>query len=205
MNRTILVAFAAITLVTAAARASNQSDCHSTKEPAVALVACADIIANEQSDAKMRALAYAVRGKLYHRAGDFDTAIAELTRGIELDRQYAVLFSSRGASYVGKGDAERAIADFTEAIRLDPKDLEPFVNRAVIHFGANDHAHALADMDAAIRLAPKMAMLYTYRAKMHLDAGDAEKAAADFRQVLKLDPGNKEAAAMLSDLGMGAK
>lgn len=67
---------------------------------------------------------YNDRGLAYHNKGDYDKAILEYTKAIELDSGAAKAYSNRGVAYCNKEDYGRAITDFTRAIELDP-DIAP--------------------------------------------------------------------------------
>ncbi|HEX6094726.1 MAG TPA: tetratricopeptide repeat protein [Thermoanaerobaculia bacterium] len=191
--------------VSTLALADDRTDCTQSEDHAVVAAACGRLIADQASTAEVKAVAHANIGNSHRRQQEWDSAIGEYTKAIELNPKLAALYFNRGVARYGKGDAKSAIADFGEAIRLDPKDPQAYVNRAIMQFEGDAHAPALADMDAAIKLAPKMAMLYTYRGKIHLAAGNADKAIADFQQVLKLEPANADAKALLADLGVEVK
>ena len=52
--------------------------------------------------------------------GDYDRAIADYDRAIQLKPDYADAYVGRGVAYGEKGDYDRAIADFDRAIQLKP-------------------------------------------------------------------------------------
>ena len=54
------------------------------------------------------------------RKGDYDRAIADYDRAIQLKPDYAEAYVNRGWAYNAKGDYDRAIADFDRAIQLKP-------------------------------------------------------------------------------------
>ena len=60
------------------------------------------------------------RGTENHHRGEFDLAIAEYTRAIELDPTIAWAFNDRGAAHLMKEDFDAALTDLNEGIRLDP-------------------------------------------------------------------------------------
>ena len=53
--------------------------------------------------------------------GEYDEAISDATKAIELDSEYADSYSTRGASYDKLGAHEKAISDYTKALELDPE------------------------------------------------------------------------------------
>jgi tetratricopeptide (TPR) repeat protein len=59
---------------------------------------------------------------LTERKGDYDRAIADFNKAIELDPKDAIAYGGRGFAYSSKADYDRAIADLTKAIELDPKN-----------------------------------------------------------------------------------
>ena len=74
------------------------------------------------------------RGLTYYDLGDFDGAITEFSRAIQLDDRHARAFAFRALSYGYTGNTARAQSDLQNAIRLkaDPK-LIAEVRRALQH------------------------------------------------------------------------
>jgi tetratricopeptide (TPR) repeat protein len=60
---------------------------------------------------------------------DIDTAIAELSRQIELNDSDAGLYVLRGNLYMDKQDYEQAVNDFTKAIEINPDEVAAYNNR----------------------------------------------------------------------------
>ena len=52
---------------------------------------------------------------------EFEKAINDYTKAINLNSDYANAYSNRGIVYTIKEDFDRAIADFDTVLRLDPK------------------------------------------------------------------------------------
>lgn len=65
-------------------------------------------------------MAYANRGIVHRHKGDYDRAIADYSKAIELNPQYADAYYNRAIAYQHKGDNDRAAADANRAIALDP-------------------------------------------------------------------------------------
>ncbi len=66
-------------------------------------------------------MAYNNRGTAYIWKGDYDRAIADYTKVIEIDPRNAMAYHNRGVAYTRKGDHHRAIADSSKAIEIDPR------------------------------------------------------------------------------------
>ena len=59
---------------------------------------------------------YCGRGVAYADKGDFDAAIADYNKTIELNPANADVYDHRGNAYIGKGNFGAAIVDFSKAI-----------------------------------------------------------------------------------------
>jgi tetratricopeptide (TPR) repeat protein len=94
-------------------------------------------------------LLYFSRGKSLLALKDFDAAIADFDKAIELHKTGKIedYFFERGIAHLEKKEYDKAIGDWTEVINLDPKSHGAYHNRAVAYaqMGRKD----LAEMDFA--------------------------------------------------------
>ena len=66
-----------------------------------------------------------LRGGAYlDKKGDYDQAIADFSRAIELNPDNAEYWHDRGAAYFRKGDYDQAIADYAHACQLAPGNVQ---------------------------------------------------------------------------------
>ena len=70
------------------------------------------------------AVAYNNRGNVYRNLGQYQQAIADYDKAIELNPNDAVAHNNRGHAYADQGQYQQTIADFDKAIELDP-DVAP--------------------------------------------------------------------------------
>ena len=75
----------------------------------------------------------------YYKKGEVGRAIAEYTKAIELNPNYATAYNNRGATYAEKDDYERAIKNYTKAIDLKPNYAEAYANRGNAYFKRDDY------------------------------------------------------------------
>jgi tetratricopeptide (TPR) repeat protein len=104
--------------------------------------------------------AYNNRGTAWFYKGDYDRAIADCTRALELNPQYAEAYNNRGTAWFYKGDYDRAIADCTRALELNPQYAEAYNNRGTVRFYKGDYDRAIADCTRALELNPQYAEAY---------------------------------------------
>lgn len=116
---------------------------------------------------------YSARGLAYWFASEYDRALADQTRAIQLDPKNAAYVGERGRTNIWKKDYIAAIADFSDAIRLNPDSGYFYGQRASAHFSRLDYSRALGDYDQAIRLTPSDLTYYRARADVAVARADA--------------------------------
>lgn len=131
---------------------------------------------------------YFNRGNTYHDKGNFDRAIGEYTKAIELKLDYTEAYYNRGHVYHRKGDFDQAIANYSEAINLNPEYANAYNNRGVAYYNKGDYEKAIADLNRAIDLRPDDAKTYYGRGDAYGDLGEFDKAIEDYNTAIELKP-----------------
>ena len=80
---------------------------------------------------------YTNRGMAYRDKGDFDCAIDDFNKTIQLNRNDANAYHNRGLAYSRKGEIGHAIKDFTKAIELKSDFAKAYYDRGLVwsHLG----------------------------------------------------------------------
>jgi len=133
---------------------------------------------DELKDAKL----YNNRGAAYGEKGQYDQAISEFNKAIEINTRYSKAYNNRGIVYRRKGQYDRAISDFNKAIEINPLDAEAYNNMAWLF--ATAKAPGFRNGKRAVELALKACELSDWKKAEHLDtlaagyarAGDFDKA-----------------------------
>ena len=95
---------------------------------------------------------------------DYNGAISDYTKAIELDPDYADAYNNRGLSKFKLEDYKGAIADYTKVIELKPDDAATFYNsRGILKKKLKDYDGAITDYNKAISLNPDFAEAYKNR------------------------------------------
>ncbi len=119
---------------------------------------------------------------------DYDKAIADCSKAIELDPTLAEAYSYRGRAFNEKGDFGKGIADCSKAIELDPNDYDAYHNRGFSYYGKKDYDKAITDWSKVIELRPDFSIPYEYRGLAYNAKRDYDKAIADWSKAMELDP-----------------
>jgi tetratricopeptide (TPR) repeat protein len=151
--------------------------------PADALHDLDDIIAHDSADA----IAYLNRGTAKQQLGDFDGAVADYSRSIELAPSVAAHLD-RGGLYGQLQQPEQALADFNAAVKLDPQDVRALLARADANYARNDLAASLEDYTHVLGRDPRNAAVYFKRGNIRADLQEYSAACSDYSDSLRLDP-----------------
>jgi tetratricopeptide (TPR) repeat protein len=106
-----------------------------------------------------RPLSYYVRGMCLRSQKDFEGAIADFSRAIELSPElHKDLFRARAETYglfMPKPDVEKAVADLDRILAAKPHDWEIYAERGLYWLNAGRPHLALPDCDKALQLNPE--------------------------------------------------
>jgi tetratricopeptide (TPR) repeat protein len=129
------------------------------------------------------------RGLTYARSkGQYDRAIADFNKAIEISPNEAMGFYSRGLAYSGKGQYDKAIADFNKAIEISPKQAMFYNDRGVAYYHKGHHDKAVADCTKALDIDPRYADAYNNRGTAFSSKGQYDRAITDYTKALDINP-----------------
>jgi len=118
--------------------------------------------------------------------GDFQEAIFDYTKAIDINPNFAKAYDNRGVVYAEQGFLTPAIADFTMAIANDSKDAEAYNNRGHAYAEQGNFDQAISDYTKAIRINALYVKAYDNRAVVFLGLKEYDKAWADVHKVKKI-------------------
>lgn len=143
------------------------------------LKGCEALIAADDVDNGIRAVAHVNRGMLMAQASFLETAKDELDRAIALNPALGPAYYNRAMVLEAKGDRASAIADYGAAIERNPDMVEAYINRGIARARSGQQDLALADFNQAIALEPGSADIYGNRAVLLREMGRSKDADAD--------------------------
>jgi tetratricopeptide (TPR) repeat protein len=145
--------------------------------------------ANRAMTRRERAETYYERGNVLYGMGDFEGAIADYTRAIELDPQNPRYYNNRAVTYSTMGEERKALTDYNHAVELAPTYTRAYQNRLALHEQLNDLEGMAADYERLAALQPENRARYLYRqADILRGLGYAAGALRAYSAVLAANP-----------------
>lgn len=120
--------------------------------------------------------------------GDFDGAISNYTKAIQLNQNVAEAYNDRGNAERAKGELDSAIADYNQALALQTNYANAYLNRGNVKSQQGDYDGAIADYNQAIEFKPDFAIAYGSRGNTKFIKGDLDGAIADYNKAIELKP-----------------
>jgi tetratricopeptide (TPR) repeat protein len=123
-------------------------------DPSIAdlsIKACTQLIASDRTPGW---LLYYNRGSAYNIKKDYDRAIIDYTKVIEIHPKNQPAYIARAFAHGRKRDYDRAIADFSKAIEIDPKNATAYLARGDMWAFKGDRQRAITDYRQVLAIDP---------------------------------------------------
>jgi len=135
---------------------------------------------------------YLERGKVALWNNNFQTALNDLNKAVELDSTNFETFYYRGLVLLYMNRYVLAIEDFSKSIKLNSKFADAYNNRGLAYSFIEDTENAYYDFTKAIELDPKFTEAYINRGSIYTSIDEKDSAMIDFNRASKLSPNNPE-------------
>lgn len=126
-------------------------------------------------------------GKSKYELEDYEGAITDFTKAIEIEPNEEILYFMRGEAKVNLMDNQGAILDYTRAIEIDPKYELAYRFRGDARGDLKDFQGAIADLTKAIQINPNKTH-YNNRGNIKGEFGDFQGAIADLTKAIEIAP-----------------
>lgn len=127
--------------------------------------------------------AHLARGDEYCAAGEYDLAIAEYTRAIQLHPGFAEAYNNRAyASFTKGAGSEDPLPDLNRAIELREHFPHAYNTRGCVHLSRGQLDLAIADFTRALELRADYPRACNNRANAWLRKGEIRRALADWER-----------------------
>lgn len=133
-------------------------------------------------------------GEAKFKQKDWDGAISDFTKAVELDPGMGKAYRKRADCRAMKQDFDGALDDASRAIEIDPACADACYERAKYWECKGKVDKAISDYSRAVELRPDFAVAYTDRGLLKMwNFDDMASAIEDFTKALEGDPGNAAA------------
>lgn len=119
---------------------------------------------------------------------DFERAIAEFERAIQLNPNYATSYHwiSNGP-LTARGEFDRAITEGKRAVELDPLSMIDHADLGQIYFYARRYDEAISQVAKAIEIDPHSYLAHYYLGQIYQLQGHLTQAIAEYQKAVELD------------------
>ena len=153
------------------------------------------LLDTKKLETKDRAVVLAWRGEVYRLDLNYDSALDDFNRAIELDHDYEWAIAHRGLTYQLIACYEEAITDFSCAIKLNSEYQWAIGQRGLTYRMMSRIEDALSNFNQAIKLAPKDTWSINERGRTFLEKSDYISTIKEFTTAIEFDPEYKWAIA----------
>lgn len=125
--------------------------------------------------------------------GDYQGAIADYTKALEINPNWAEVLYHRGFASYKMQDYRSADLDYTKALFLDPYLVEVYYYRGLCRMKLRYIHAGMEDYSKALEINPNFAHVYYQRGLVYLELQEHRSAIIDFRKAAQLfaDQGDK--------------
>jgi len=136
---------------------------------------------------------YFYKGKQHFSDGNYDDAIEELSKSIEINPLNAQSYMLRGSAYRKNGKIRKAISDYNTAIKLDSRFAAPYIIRGDLYAKIGNFSQAILNYNRALVITPLDDEIYIRRGNAWSSLSEYEKAIDDFNKAIAINGNNIKA------------
>lgn len=133
---------------------------------------------------------YLLRGYQYSREGEYEDAVWNFNKTIELSPTNSLAYYARGDAYFLQKKYDAAVKDFNEAVKLHPANSTAVELRGMSYTHKGDYDKAIADFTRLIKLHYHVAINYYRRGYTYGRENRWTNAIEDYKQAVRLNSTN---------------
>ncbi|GAW91820.1 tetratricopeptide repeat protein [Calderihabitans maritimus] len=139
-------------------------------------------------------------GWWYLRNGEYNKAVAEYQKAINLDSQHFPAYFNLGLAYMQVEKWDLALDAFDRAILIQPRSYAPYLNKGIIYNHIGEYEKAIEELKKAYELNRGQAEIVYNIGYAYEKLGNIEEAIYQYQAALQFDPKYEEARKALQRL-----
>lgn len=143
---------------------------------------------------------YFQRGELYYIDSNYESAIVDYSKAIELNPSYAEAYFARGDCYYLQSNFENALTDFNKTISINPIHESAVNMIGVVYFFQEKYEEAIPYFSKAIQLNPTFGLYHKNLGNSYRNLRNYSKALQSYNTAIQSDAGDFEALKNRADL-----
>lgn len=137
--------------------------------------------------------AYFDRALAFHDNKNYDLAMEDLNKSIELNPKYDMAYNNRGFIYRQRKEYDNAIIELTHAVNINPSNDFAYTNRGLCLYSKGLYDDAIMDLNKALDINKENSNAYIGRGLVLLIKNENELAFQDVNKAIEIDPKNDSA------------
>lgn len=143
---------------------------------------------------------YYQRALFFYLEREYDQALADIERAINIDDQVAEYFYLEGNIYYDDKAFENAFKSYQATVDLDIEHVEALLKLSTLELALENYQLALDMVNKALKVDPNYAEGYYLKGFIYLDGGDTIKSISSFRTAVEVNPDHYNSYIMLGKL-----
>lgn len=135
--------------------------------------------------------AYKVKGDIYERLGDYEQAIACLTKSLSIDKKNISTLEQRAQLYYELEQYDLSDIDYASIKEIDEHSYIAYIGKGRNHKARAEYEEAIKQFDELAALYPDYSSAYSFRAESKLKLHKYSDAASDIVKALEIDYNDK--------------
>lgn len=146
---------------------------------------------------------YIVNGDVHFQSRQYDKAIENYQKAIEINPDNDRAHHKLGIVYFNLGLYATAIENYTKAIDINPNKIEAYHGRGIVYGMQSEYQKSITDLTKALQIDktveatdsrfPLRANIYHNRGFIYLHLEEYQKSLADFEKAIEINPGYTQA------------
>jgi len=118
----------------------------------------------------------------------WDQAIKECNKAIDMNPGHPVAYYYRGNAYHNKDQYHKAISDYNETIAVDSRFAMAYFLRGHAYQDIGQVDQAISDFSKAVEIDPRDDVAYARRGDCYRDKGQYDEAISDYTKAIGINP-----------------